>query len=64
MTEYPNILHWKPAKNQSGNLRQIKYRLARNVTFEGQLGPHFFPIWVKNGKKMIIFKNFTLVSQS
>ena len=42
---------------------QLK-KITRKVTFEGQLGPHFCPIWVKNGKKLIIFKNFTLVSQS
>ena len=38
--------------------------IARNGTFEGCLGPNFCPIWVKNFKKLIIFKNFTLVSQS
>ena len=31
----------------SGNLRQIY--IAKNVTFEGCLGPNFCPIWVKNG---------------
>ena len=30
--------------------------------FEGHLGQMFCPMWVKNGKKMIIFKNFSLVS--
>ena len=42
----------------------MKYRLARNVTFEEQLGPHFCPIWIRNGQKLISFNNFTLVSQS
>ena len=36
--------------------------IARKTTFEGHLGPKFCPVWVKNGKKLIIFKNFTLVS--
>ena len=31
---------------------------ARNATFEGRLGPKSCTIWVKNGKKLIIFKNF------
>ena len=47
------ILEWK-----------FKANVARNATFEGCLGPNFRPIWVKNGKKLIIFKNITLVSQS
>ena len=47
------ILEWK-----------FKANRARNVTFQGRLGSNFCPIWVKNGKKLIIFKNFTLVSQS
>ena len=41
---------------------KFKANIARNATFEGRLGPNFCPIWVKNGKKLIIFKNFTLVS--
>ena len=47
------ILEWK-----------FKASIARNETFEGCSGPHFCLIWVKNGKKMIIFKNFTVVGQS
>ena len=47
------ILEWK-----------FKVNIARNATFEGRLGSNFCPIWVKNGKKLIIFKNITLVSQS
>ena len=47
------ILEWK-----------FKANIAENATFEGRLGPNFCQIWVKNGKKLIIFKNFTLVSQS
>ena len=43
---------------------KFKANIARNATSEGRLGPNFCPIWVKNGKKLIIFKNFTLVSQS
>lgn len=37
-------------------------RLARNATFEGQRYGQIFTqfVWVKNGKKMIIFKNFSL----
>ena len=30
----------------------------------GQVGPSLCPIWVKNGQKLIILKNFTLFSQS
>ena len=41
-----------------------KANIARNATFEGRLRPNFCPIWIKNGKKLIIFKNFTLVSES
>ena len=43
---------------------KFKANIARNAKFEGHLGLNFFPIWVRNGKKLIIFKNFTLVSQS
>ena len=34
----------------------------RNATFEGQRYGQIFTqfVWVKNGKKMIIFKNFSL----
>ena len=35
---------------------KFKPNIARNATFD------IFPYWVKNGKKRIIFKNFTLVS--
>ena len=39
--------------------------IARNTKILRMLGPIFCPIWVKNGKKnLIIFNNFTLVSQS
>ena len=47
------ILKWK-----------CKANIAANATFEERLVPNFCPICVKNGKKLIIFKNFTLVSQS
>ena len=47
------ILEWK-----------FKANRARNVTFQGRLGSNFCPIWVKNGKKLIIFKNIALVRQS
>ena len=36
--------------------------IARNATFEGCSGPNFCLIWVKNDKRLIIFKNFTLAS--
>ena len=42
---------------------KFKANIAKNVTFEGHVGPNFCPIQVQNGKKLIIFKNFTLVSQ-
>ena len=42
---------------------KFKASIARNTTFEALLGPNFCTSWVKNGKKLIIFKNFTLVSQ-
>ena len=41
---------------------KFKANIARSPTFEGRLGPYFCPIWVENGKKLIVFKNFTLVS--
>ena len=37
---------------------KFKANIARNATFEGRLRLNFCPIWVKNGKKLIIFKNF------
>ena len=37
------ILEWK-----------LKANIARNVTSEGCSGPNFCPIWIKNGKKLII----------
>ena len=43
---------------------KFKANIARNATFEGRLGPNVCPIWVKNGKKLNIFKNFTLINQS
>ena len=43
---------------------KFKANITRNATSEGCLGPNFCPIWVENGKKLIIFKNNTLVSQS
>ena len=43
---------------------KFKANIARNATFEECLGPNFCPIWVKNDKKLIRFKNFTLFSQS
>ena len=46
-----HILEWK-----------FKANIARKTTFEGHLGPNICLIWVKNGKRLIIFKNFTLVS--
>ena len=62
------ILHEKYFLKQNAVVVQrlewkFKANIARNVTFQGRLGPSFCPIWVKNGKKLIIFKNFTLVSQ-
>ena len=45
-------------------IKQKVANIVKNGTFEKRLGPHFCPIWVKNGKTLIIFKNFTLVSQS
>ena len=41
---------------------KFKANIARNATFEGCLGPNFCQIWVKNGKKLIIFKSFTSFS--
>ena len=43
---------------------ELRLNIARTATFEGLLGPNFCPIWVKNGGKLIIFKNITLVNQS
>ena len=44
----------------------FKANIARNATFQGRLllGSNFCPNWVKNSQELIIFKNFTLVSQS
>ena len=47
------ILEWK-----------FKASIDRNTTFEGHVGPNFCLICFKNGKKLIIFKDFTIVSQS
>ena len=43
---------------------KFKSNIARNVTFEERLGPNFCQISVKNGKKLVVFKNFTLVLKS
>ena len=42
------ILEWK-----------FKANIAGNATSEGCLGSNFCPIWVENGKKLIIFKIIT-----
>ena len=64
-----HILHGEYLLKQKVVVIQIvgwkfKANIVRNATFEGRLGPNFCPIWVKNGKKLIIFKNINLVSQS
>ena len=64
-----HILHGEYLSKQKVVVAQVlewkfKANIARNTAFEGRLGPNFCPIWVKNGKKLIIFKNFILVSQS
>ena len=41
---------------------KFKSNIARNVTFEERLEPNFCQISVKNGKKLVVFKNFTLLS--
>ena len=41
---------------------KFKANITGNVIFEECLGPNVCLIWVKNGKKLIIFKNFNLVS--
>ena len=43
---------------------KFKANIARIATFEGCLGPNFWLILVKNCNNLIIFKAFTLVSQS
>ena len=48
---------------------KFKANIATNATHKlkdeiGQVGPNLCPIWVKNGQKPIILKNFTLFSQS
>ena len=55
-------MHWEYLLNNKVVILQTKFKanIARNRT----LGPHVYPIWIKNGKKLVIFKNFTLVSQS
>ena len=40
---------------------KFKVNIGREATFERRLGPNFCPVMVKNGKKLIIFKNFALV---
>ena len=32
---------------------KFKANIARNIMFEGCLGPNVCPIWVKNGKKVV-----------
>ena len=64
-----DILHGEyPFKAKSSFVKILEWKfkayIAGNVTFEGRLGLNFCPIWVKNGKNLIIFKNFTLISQS
>ena len=41
---------------------KFKTNIARNDTFEVCLGPNFYSVQVKIGKKVIIFRNFTLAS--
>ena len=43
---------------------KFKANVARNASFEVRLWQNVCPIWVKNGKKLIVFGSFTLVSQS
>ena len=45
---------------------KFKAKIATNAThkLKDQIGPNLCPIWVKNGQKLIILKNFTLFSQS
>ena len=43
---------------------KFKANVARNASFEGRLWQNVCPICVKNGKKLIVFGSFTLVSQS
>ena len=47
-------------------IREWKFKgnIARNAIFEGRLGPNFCMIRVKMAKKLITFKNFTLITQS
>ena len=64
-----HILHGAYLLKQKVVVAQIpewrfKVNIGRNTTFEGRLGQNFFPIWVKNGKRLIIFKKITFVSQS
>ena len=55
---------FKASDCTSPSEQKFKANIARNATFQGGLGPNFFTIWVKNSKKVIIFKNFALFSQS
>ena len=64
-----HILHGEYLLKQKAVVVQIfewkfKANVARNTTFEECLGPNSCLIWVKNGRKLLIFKNFTLASQS
>ena len=42
----------------------LKANIAKNAAYEGCLQPNSCLSRVKNGKKLIIFKNFTLVGKS
>ena len=37
---------------------KFKANIARNIMFEGRLGPNVCLIWVKNGKKTYYFQEF------
>ena len=41
---------------------EFRAKIVRNITFKGRYRLNFCPNWVKNGKKLISFKNFTLGS--
>ena len=58
-----HILHGEYLLKQKAVVAEIpewkfKANKARNATSEGRLGSNFYPVWVKNVKKLIIFKNF------
>ena len=63
-----HILYWEYLLKQEVVVVQtsewkFKANIARNTIFEGHFGSNFILIWVKNGKKLIIFTNFTSVSK-